>query len=142
MLSRKHSISQSLEDEIAELTNKLNAIKDYIVETGTSTSWYWEKYNSGRMHMRGRLSVQCRGGSAWGSIYYDSGTKGGWAYPKEFKAIKSSTVNVESDNGEFFVLQSSGGSTTKSPTFFVGTGSKNTELTTAYAIVDTWGTWK
>lgn len=90
----------------------------------------------------GLIAVRCKGGSAWGGIYYDSGTKGGWSYPKEFKAIKSSTVNVESANGEFFVLQSSGGSATKSPTFFVGTGSKNTELITAYAIVDTWGTWK
>lgn len=51
--------------------------------------------------MRGRITVQCKGGTAWGGVYYDSGTKGGWEYPRAFKAIKSSVVNIERSNGEF-----------------------------------------
>ena len=92
--------------------------------------------------MRGRISVSCRGGSAWGGIYYDSGTKGGWAYPEEFAGIKTSTVNIESNNGEFWVLQSNDGTHTTAPNFLVATGNRNTETVTCYAHVDTWGRWK
>lgn len=92
--------------------------------------------------MRGRLSVSCRGGSAWGYIYYDSGVKGGWSYPVAFNSIKSATVSIERTDGEFWVLQSTNGSATKAPQFLVATGTKNSELVTCYAHVDAWGTWK
>lgn len=92
--------------------------------------------------MRGRISVNCKGGTAWGGVYYDSGTKGGWAYPREFAGVKTSTVNIESSNGEFWVLQSNDGTTTTAPNFLVATGSKNADTVTCYAHVDTWGRWK
>lgn len=94
------------------------------------------------MHVRGRISVACKGGSAWGGVYYDSGVKGGWSYPAAFTVIKTATSNIERTNGEFWVLQSDNGTLTTAPKFLVATGDKNTESVKCYAHVDAWGTWK
>ena len=117
-------------------------IKDFIVESGSSGNWWWEKYNSGRMHMRGRCTQGCKGGSSWGNIFYDSGEKGGWTYPVAFKSIKSATIQVERSKGEFWIDQSTQGTTTTAPKCYVCTGTKNSTSVTCYFHVDTWGTWK
>ena len=42
--------------EIDELLDKVNNMTDYIVESGTSGIWTYEKWNSGKIRMTGRTT--------------------------------------------------------------------------------------
>lgn len=91
----------NMETGIYNVHATVDSIKDYIVESGRNNNWWWKKYNSGKMHLRGRMSRSCKGGTSWGSCYYDSNAAGGWTYPVTFVGIKSSTITIEHSNGEF-----------------------------------------
>lgn len=60
--------------EIDEKLSKVNAIADYIVETGTSGIWTYEKWNSGKIKMKGRTTttLASSGWSTTGNAYYNS----------------------------------------------------------------------
>lgn len=132
----------NIETGIYNAHTKLDAIEDYIVKVGTTASWYYEQYNSGRMHMRGRVSQGVKGGTSWGNIYYDSAQKGGWTYPVAFKSIKSAIITAERSDGDLWVTQTTQGTTTTAPKCFAITSTKNSESKTTYFHVDVWGTWK
>ena len=43
---------------------------DYITAQGSTSGWYYRKWNSGRVEAWGIVSFTARTGSAWGNLYY------------------------------------------------------------------------
>lgn len=60
---------------------------DYVTETGTSSSWYYRKWNSGKCELWRRVtrSKSAIGSTAWGSLYV--GNLAAVAYPFTFSSV-------------------------------------------------------
>ena len=56
---------------LTNAANHISAVKDYIIESSYSGTWYYRKWNSGRVEAWGIVSATATAGSVWTSpIYY------------------------------------------------------------------------
>lgn len=108
-------------DGVANLTSlKINdvAVTDYIVEQGTSGIWTYEKWNSGRAEVFGRLPA---GGinieTALGSWFrcYSIMSFSSYAYPFTFSAVPNVTTSFATNNSKGALVWITKDSTTELP---------------------------
>ena len=91
--------------------------------------------------MDGKVAIRATGGTAWGSIFYDSSPRGGDELPFALKSLTVGTVHLIGADGTFWPTMISSGTTTTAPTCYAcratkGTAASNIQI--AYHIVGTW----
>ena len=76
---------------------KLTNIADYVVEQGTTSGWYYRKYNSGFVEMFKREQVTLTERRAWGTGYLFTASEGTTVtYPLALTALYYNSVVIES----------------------------------------------
>ena len=139
------NLVRNLLQRVKALEYKLGLIADYVVETGTSGIWTYEKWESGKAVARCRHSWTTTAWNAWGGLYeampmqsvnYPSdlftSVLNCNIYPNGIGAITLSGVEVGGN---------SGGSTTSTPKFYALRGATSTNNTVGVGI-EAVGTWK
>lgn len=124
---------------------KLGLIADYVVETGTSGIWTYEKWESGKAVARCRHSWTTTEWKAWGGIYeampqqtvqYPSGlfisVLNCNIFPNGISGITLSGIEVSGN---------SGGSATQTPGFYALRGATSVNGTVGVGI-EAIGKWK
>lgn len=92
--------------------------------------------------MDGKLAVRATGGTAWGSLYYDSAIRGGEDLPFALKSLTVGTVHVVGGNGAFWAVQATSGTATTTPTWYAVRATRGTDATNLQAAYHIVGTWK
>lgn len=116
----------------------LNAIKtDYVIDEGTSGSWEYRKWNSGRYECWKRAVGQADATyTAWGSLFYKDVAAG--SFPITFAS--QPTVLITPYGSQAYVLGCYGISTSSLGT--IRFGHNGTSKADAYANVYAFGYWK
>lgn len=113
---------------------------DVIEASGTSGIWYFEKRKSGRAICRATVNATFSTTSAWGSLFWDSSSPGGYAFPFTFKSIPYITT-IQSFDGSLFLLPNKDVSTTKMCTFNPISAGNYSNLSTKITM-EVEGKWK
>lgn len=113
---------------------------DVIEASGTSGIWYFEKRKSGRAVCRATVDATFSTTSVWGSLFWDSSSPGGYAFPFTFKSIPYITT-IQSFDGSLFLLPNKDVSTTKMCTFNPISAKNYSNLSTKITM-EVEGKWK
>lgn len=113
-----------LQEALKRVLYKLGLIADYVVETGTSGIWTYEKWESGKakcwgVKNYGNISID----TAWGNVYIKSNAISAIAYP--FTFLEPPVVNVTEERAgtdAFWVMTGTPGTATQTPSFGVVRG--------------------
>jgi hypothetical protein len=89
---------------------------DHVVAQGTSGIWRWRKWASGDADCRMRTVQTFATTTPWGSLYYDVGKPGGWAFPFAFK--ETPNVSVDLLSGFVFPFANDDATAAKACTFW------------------------
>lgn len=89
---------------------------DHVVAQGTSGIWRWRKWASGDADCRMRTVQTFATTTPWGSLYYDVGKPGGWAFPFAFK--ETPNVSVDLLSGFVFPFANDDATASKACTFW------------------------
>ena len=122
--------------------NVSTAIKDYIVERGTSGNWTYVKWNSGRAECWGEHTGTVSSWTAWGSLY--EATSHRFNYPSGlFKTAPKYTATVHSSSDGVFGPESYlANSATQTPLFYALRPNAGSTGLTVYYDIYAWGNWK
>lgn len=105
----------------------------------TDGTWHWQTYPNGDVHLTAKIAKNVTGGTAWGSIYYDSAPVGGYTYPIILKEVYSGTVSIVGANGTFWPLLIDSGTTTTAPKAYAARATKGTSAANINLVFDVWG---
>lgn len=99
-------------NKIQQIAEKLGLIADYVVEQGTSGIWTYEKWNSGKIKMRGRTTtiLSASGWSASGNAYYNSLSPR--AFPFTLASVTYFNWYIQGESGYMMFTISNPSSTT------------------------------
>lgn len=125
------------------ISNKITGtIKDYITERGTSGSWKYEKWNSGKAVCWCRYGYTVNSWSSWGSLY--EGNPVQLTYPSGlFNAVPQLNVTVDSSSSGVFGPECyQAGTKDKTPTMYPLRPNDPGGSPTCYMNVIATGTWK
>lgn len=137
------SFDEKLKDialKIKDIAYSFGLIADYVVETGTSGIWTYQKWASGIAHCFGWRNVRATTWAAWGYTYV-SEIVSTVAYPFAFIEEPEETLTINSDAGSGWPVTYEN---TKTHTSGLQIGRNNSNPgTVAFDInYDVWGRWK
>ena len=84
---------ESIESSIVDLDNKFS--KDYVIDYGTNENGYWEKWSSGKLIQRGKISVTINITQSWLSLFVGT-NNANHRFPIPFVTIDSFIKSVTS----------------------------------------------
>ena len=116
-----------------------NDMADHVVAQGTSGIWRWRKWASGDAECRMRTVKTFATTTPWGSLYYDVGKSGGWAFPFAFK--EAPNVSIDLLNGSLFPVANDDATASNACTFYaISAGAYNSLKCTIEVKAE--GRWK
>lgn len=124
------------------VTATLDTMGDYIIESGTSGDWTYEKWKSGKAVCWGKLTQAITSWSAWGNAYEGLPTVQG-TYPTDL-FYSTPTVQVTADGsagGIMSVETYTGASKTKTPQMYAVRPNSSTSMNVPIYVIAT-GVWK
>lgn len=124
-------------NKIKAIMTRLNSEADYIVATGTSGIWRYEKWNSGKAVLYGVYTLTNGSFSATGNVYYRTVT--GLSFPTDFFNTTPYYVSGTTSMGNVNAFSGSGLYQTE-VSFVVLSAVSTARTVTVYLEVR--GTWK
>lgn len=120
-----------------DVMESIKGFRDSVSQT--DGTWHWQTYPNGDVHLTAKIAKNVTGGTAWGSIYYDSAPVGGYTYPIILKEVYSGTVSIVGANGTFWPLLIDSGTTTTAPKAYAARATKGSAAASVNLVFDVWG---
>lgn len=104
------NLFMNLAQKVKALEYKLGLIADYVVETGTSGIWTYEKWESGKAECEATQTLTLSGtGSLWKTPIYGYTNVPQLNYPITFISPPNEVVSAKDGVGAFWVYKQAGG---------------------------------
>lgn len=138
------NLFMNLAQKVKALEYKLGLIADYVVETGTSGIWTYEKWESGKAVCWGRQTNTITSGQIWTSPIYSAQISRP-DYPFTFLAPPTETASVVDSVNAAWIYKQAGqensNTTTKATNYWaikVNNFDNNSSLAVAYHVIGKW----
>lgn len=123
---------------------KLGLIADYVVETGTSGIWTYEKWESGKAVCWGRQQSTITSGQIWVTPIYSAQITCP-NYPFAFLTVPTETASVVDSTNAAWIYKQAGqanaNTTTRATNYWaikVNNFDANSTITVAYHVIGRW----